>query len=304
MPTYRGLGVPPGVLDAARQGSSGGQRVRVLRPERLQLDCERLAVVLQRLVEVAASRGHLVEVINTTRCYMNITSRKPEVLIGGHSLEGFDAIIPRIGASVTFYGMAVVRQFELMGVYCVNGAQAIGRSRDKLYAHQLLARQGLGMPTTAFAASPKDTSNLIGLVGSAPLIIKLLESTQGKGVVLAETKKKANEVSKKLVEAEETQRAMHTDEVKGNYELMEKLGEKTKYAQDVELLQSLALTGIEARMDYDAAYVRQKTEALAALPAALTSISSQQAAALRSSATKATSSLCYMFHVSGQVDGA
>ena len=148
----------------------------------------------QRLVEVAASRGHLVEVINTTRCYMNITSRKPEVLIGGHSLEGFDAIIPRIGASVTFYGMAVVRQFELMGVYCVNGAQAIGRSRDKLYAHQLLAQAGVGMPATGMAHSPDDTLDLIQKVGGTPLVVKLLEGTQGKGVVLTETRKAAESV--------------------------------------------------------------------------------------------------------------
>ena len=148
----------------------------------------------QRLVEVADERGHMVEVINTTRCYMNITSKKPEVLIGGHSLEGFDAIIPRIGASVTRYGMAVVRQFELMGVYCLNGAQAIGRSRDKLYAHQLLAQAGVGMPATGMAHSPDDTMDLIQKVGGAPLVVKLLEGTQGKGVVLTETKKAAESV--------------------------------------------------------------------------------------------------------------
>ncbi|MEQ8229428.1 MAG: 30S ribosomal protein S6--L-glutamate ligase [Rhodospirillales bacterium] len=148
----------------------------------------------QRMVEVAEQRGHMVDVINTTRCYMNITSRKPEVLIGGHSLEGFDAIIPRIGSSVTFYGMAVVRQFELMGVYCVNGAQAIGRSRDKLYAHQLLAQAGVGMPATGMAHSPDDTLDLIQKVGGPPLVVKLLEGTQGKGVVLTETRKAAESV--------------------------------------------------------------------------------------------------------------
>ena len=148
----------------------------------------------RRLAEVADARGHMVEVINTTRCYMNITSERPEVLIGGHALSGFDAIIPRVGASVTFYGMAVVRQFELMGVYCLNGAQAIGRSRDKLYAHQLLAQAGVGMPATGMAHSPDDTLDLIAKVGGAPLVVKLLEGTQGKGVVLTETRKAAESV--------------------------------------------------------------------------------------------------------------
>lgn len=148
----------------------------------------------QRLAEAADARNHMVEIINTTQCYMNITSRRPEVYLGGRSLEGFDAIIPRIGASVTFYGMAVVRQFEAMGVYCLNSAAAIGAARDKLYAHQLLARSGIGMPDTGFARSPKATTELIKFVGGAPLVIKLLEGTQGRGVVLAETKKAAESV--------------------------------------------------------------------------------------------------------------
>lgn len=148
----------------------------------------------RRLVEAAEDRNHKVELINTTDCYMNITSHKPEIYFGGRSLEGFDAVIPRIGASVTHYGMAVVRQFEAMGVYCLNSAAAIGASRDKLYAHQLLARAGIGMPDTAFARSPRVTRELIDFVGGAPLVIKLLEGTQGRGVVLAETKKAAESV--------------------------------------------------------------------------------------------------------------
>ncbi|MEG3617115.1 30S ribosomal protein S6--L-glutamate ligase [Magnetovibrio sp. PR-2] len=148
----------------------------------------------QRLAEAAAERNHMVEIINTTQCYMNITQHNPEVHIDGRALEGFDAIIPRVGASVTFYGMAVVRQFEAMGVYCLNASNAIGASRDKLFAHQLLARSGVGMPNTGFARSPKVTNELIKFVDGAPLVVKLLEGTQGRGVVLAETKKAAESV--------------------------------------------------------------------------------------------------------------
>ena len=148
----------------------------------------------RRLAEACEERNHMVEIINTTQCYMNITSHRPEVHIDGKSLEGFDVIIPRIGATVTFYGMAVVRQFEAMGVYSLNSAAAIGAARDKLYAHQLLARSGIGMPDTGFARSPKATGELIKFVGGAPLVIKLLEGTQGRGVVLAETKKAAESV--------------------------------------------------------------------------------------------------------------
>ena len=148
----------------------------------------------QRLIEAAENRNHLVQVIHTTRCYMNITSNKPEVYIGGESLEGFSAIIPRIGSSVTFYGMALVRQFEAMGVYTLNSAASIGAARDKLYAHQLLARSGIDMPNTGFARSAKATNDLISFVGGAPLVVKLLEGTQGRGVVLAETKKAAESV--------------------------------------------------------------------------------------------------------------
>lgn len=148
----------------------------------------------RRLVEVGETRGHTVEVIDTTRCYMAINAMAPEVHYDGKRLPRYDAVIPRIGASITPYGTAVIRQFETIGTYCVNGSAGITASRDKLHAHQVLAGKRISMPTTAFAASPKDTSNLMGLVGTAPLIVKLLESTQGKGVVLAETKKAAESV--------------------------------------------------------------------------------------------------------------
>jgi ribosomal protein S6--L-glutamate ligase len=133
-------------------------------------------------------------VIDYLRCYMNITSHKPMVMYGGKPLEGFDAIIPRIGASKTFYGTAVVRQFEMMGVFTPNESQAISRSRDKLRCLQLLAREGIGLPVTGFAHSTKDIDGLINVVGGAPLVIKLLEGTQGIGVVLAETYQAAKSV--------------------------------------------------------------------------------------------------------------
>ncbi len=148
----------------------------------------------RRLVEEGDKRGHSVEVIDTTRCYMAINTLSPEVHYDGKRLPRYDAVIPRIGASVTAYGTAVIRQFETIGTFCVNGSEGIAASRDKLYAHQLMARHKIGMPETAFAASPKDTDSLMSLVGTAPLIVKLLESTQGKGVVLAETKKAASSV--------------------------------------------------------------------------------------------------------------
>ena len=148
----------------------------------------------RRLVEAGEAREHVVELIDTQRCYMLINAGRPEVHYDGRALPLYDAIIPRIGASITSYGTAVTRQFEAMGSYCVNGSHAIAVSRDKLYAHQLLAREGIGMPTTAFASSPKDTKNLIDLMGQPPIIVKLLESSQGKGVVLADTKKAAESV--------------------------------------------------------------------------------------------------------------
>lgn len=148
-----------------------------------------------RLVNAAVARGHSVDIINTTRCYMNITSAKPEIYYQGQQLPKYDAIIPRVGASITFYGMAVVRQFEMMGVHTLNTADAIGCSRDKLFAHQLLARAGIGMPVTGFAHSPHDTKDMLRSVGKAPLVLKLLEGTQGRGVVLAETQKAAESVT-------------------------------------------------------------------------------------------------------------
>ena len=148
----------------------------------------------RRLIDEGTKRGHVVEVIDTTRCYMEINALSPEVYYDGKRLPRYDAVIPRIGTSVTQYGTAVIRQFETIGTYCVNGSNGIAASRDKLQAHQLMALHKIGMPHTAFAASPKDTDSLISLVGSAPIIIKLMESTQGKGVVLAETKKAAQSV--------------------------------------------------------------------------------------------------------------
>jgi ribosomal protein S6--L-glutamate ligase len=148
----------------------------------------------RRLAEAAKQRGHTPRIIDTLGCYMDITSTRPAVYYKNEKLTSFEAVIPRIGASITFYGMAVVRQFEIMGVYSVNESVAIGRARDKLRALQLLARAGLGLPVTGFAHSPDDIKSLIKLVGGAPLVIKLLEGTQGKGVVLAETAKASESV--------------------------------------------------------------------------------------------------------------
>ena len=148
----------------------------------------------RRLVEAARARGHAVRIIDALRCYMDITSHNPTIHYKGEELTEFDAVIPRIGASVTYYGTAVVRQFEMMGVYSVNESVAITRSRDKLRALQLLSREGLGLPITTFAHSLDDIDGLIDEVGGAPLVIKLLEGTQGLGVVLAETKNAAKSV--------------------------------------------------------------------------------------------------------------
>ena len=147
----------------------------------------------RRLKEAAEKAGHDVRVIDYLRCYMNITSHKPSVVYGGRALD-FDAVIPRIGASHTFYGTAVVRQFEMMGVFPANESQAITRSRDKLRSLQLLSRVGIGLPVTGFAHSTKDIAGLVDIVGGAPLVVKLLEGTQGIGVVLAETQKAAESV--------------------------------------------------------------------------------------------------------------
>ncbi len=139
----------------------------------------------RRLMEAAEERGHVVRVINPVRCYMNIASFKPSIHYDGKAIEGIDAIIPRIGASITFYGTAVVRQFEMMGVFSLNESVAISRSRDKLRSLQLLSRRGIGLPVTGFARSPLDTEDLLDLVGGAPVVVKLLEGTQGKGIVRA-----------------------------------------------------------------------------------------------------------------------
>jgi len=148
----------------------------------------------RRLVDAARERGHEVEVLDTLHCYMNINSLEPAIHYKGRELTDFDAVIPRIGASITFYGTAVLRQFEMMGVYPLNESVAISRSRDKLRSMQLMSRKGIGMPVTGFAHSPDDIPDLIDMVDGAPLVIKLLEGTQGIGVVLAETRKAAESV--------------------------------------------------------------------------------------------------------------
>lgn len=148
----------------------------------------------RRLKEAGLKRGHEMHVIDYLRCYMDITSQRPRVLYSGAELVGYDAVIPRIGASNTFYGTAVVRQFEMMGVFTANESQAITRSRDKLRCLQLLARDGIGLPVTGFAHSTKDIDGLINIVGGAPLVVKLIEGTQGVGVILAETQKAAEAV--------------------------------------------------------------------------------------------------------------
>lgn len=148
----------------------------------------------RRLVEAAKERDHEPVVVDTLRCYMNMAMARPSIHYKGEELRNVDAVIPRIGASITFYGCAVVRQFEMMGVYSVNESVAISRSRDKLRSMQLLARRDIGMPVTGFAHSPDDIPDLIDMVGGAPLVVKLLEGTQGVGVVLAETRKAAESV--------------------------------------------------------------------------------------------------------------
>ncbi len=147
-----------------------------------------------RLKEAAEERGHDIRVIDYLRCVMDITSHRPNIRYAGQELTDYDAVIPRIGATHTFYGTAVVRQFEMMNVFPTNESQGISRSRDKLRSLQLLSRNGIGLPVTGFAHSTKDIDGLIELVGGAPLIVKLIEGTQGVGVVLAETKKAAESV--------------------------------------------------------------------------------------------------------------
>ena len=148
----------------------------------------------KRLIEAIEARGHEAVCIDHLKCYVNTQQGKASIHYNGEALEGIDAVIPRIGASVTFYGTAIVRQFEMMNVFSVNESQAITRSRDKLRSMQLLTRSNVGMPVTGFARSAQDVDDLIKMVGGAPLVIKLLEGTQGLGVVLAETKKAATSV--------------------------------------------------------------------------------------------------------------
>jgi ribosomal protein S6--L-glutamate ligase len=140
----------------------------------------------QRLVEAGRVRGHSVRVLDPLRCYMRIAPGDFQVHYKGKELTDFDAVIPRIGASVTFYGTAVLRQFEMMGSYTPNGSEAILRARDKLHCHQLLARQGIGLPKTVFGDNPDDTADLLAMLGKPPHVIKLTEGTQGTGVILAE----------------------------------------------------------------------------------------------------------------------
>lgn len=145
----------------------------------------------RRLAEAAKSRGHEADVIDTLRCYMNVTSARPSIHYKGKELPDYDAVIPRIGASVTFYGAAVVRQLKMMGVFCVNDSIAITRARDKLRCLQLLSKKGIGLPITGFAHSLDEIEDLIKMVGGPPLVIKFLEGTQGIGVILVETAKAA-----------------------------------------------------------------------------------------------------------------
>ena len=149
----------------------------------------------QRIMEAGRARGHDIEFLNIKQCYMKLNADTPEVHYrGGRILGDFDAVIPRIRPSVTFYGCALTRHFESLGVYTLNGSLSISQSRDKLFSLQLLQQSGLDIPTSGFASSPVDTNDLIDMVGGAPLIVKLLEGSQGRGVVLAETRKAAESV--------------------------------------------------------------------------------------------------------------
>ena len=148
----------------------------------------------KRIVAAAEARGHEIDVINTTQCYVNITAHRPTVMIAGEPLPRYDAVIPRIGASITFYGLAILRQFEVIGTWPLNESVAIGRSRDKLRSLQILSGKGLGLPVTGFANSGKRAEEIIRMVGGPPVVIKLLEGTQGIGVVLGETMASAKSV--------------------------------------------------------------------------------------------------------------
>jgi len=148
----------------------------------------------KRLVEVGTKRGHEMRVVDHSKCDIIIEKKRPYIMYKGKEITGVDAVIPRIGASITFYGSAVLRQFEMMKVFTAVESVALGRSRDKLRSLQILSRAGLGMPKTAFTNSSKNVSNVLKQVGGAPVVIKLLEGTQGVGVVLAETEKAAESV--------------------------------------------------------------------------------------------------------------
>lgn len=154
----------------------------------------------QRLLEAAEEGGHEVDVLDIARCYMNVSAVDPSIRLSGRPVARYQAVIPRIGSSITFYGTAVLRQFELMGVYTPNRAVAISRSRDKLRALQLLARKGVAMPVTGFAHKPEDVDDLIEMVGGTPLVVKLLEGTQGIGVMLAETPQVARSIIESFLE--------------------------------------------------------------------------------------------------------
>jgi ribosomal protein S6--L-glutamate ligase len=149
----------------------------------------------KRLMEAGEKRGHDMHFVVIKNCYMDITAKKPKIYYrGGEVLKGFDAVIPRIRPSITFYGTAVLRQFEMQGAYCLNGPISIGRAQDKLRTLQMLCSQKINIPRTGFANSPLDTKDLIKIVGGAPLVVKLVEGTQGVGVVLAETRNAAESV--------------------------------------------------------------------------------------------------------------
>lgn len=148
----------------------------------------------RRLIQAGEKRGHTMHIINHNKCYMVLQSEDPDIFLGDHEIDNVDAIIPRIGASVTFYGSSVIRQFEVKGVFTTLSSLALVRSRDKLRSLQLLAKSAVGIPRTAFAKHPGDIDNLLKQIGGAPLVIKLLESTRGSGVVLAETTKAARSV--------------------------------------------------------------------------------------------------------------
>lgn len=171
--------------------ASGGLRIAVVASNR-ELYSNK------RLMDAGRERGHDMRFINIQHCYMNISADEPEIHYRGDEiLPPFDAVIPRIKPAITFYGCAVLRQFQLMGAHCQNDAVAIARSRDKLRSLQMLASKGVPMPVTSFAHSPQETSELIKMVGGAPLVVKLLEGTQGVGVVLAET----NQAAESLINA-------------------------------------------------------------------------------------------------------